>query len=167
VGGHLADRVVKARTNGRLLLGSLALFSAIPLKLVALGQPLGHPYLFLSWMLPGCLLMYVYYSTVYSTIQDIVEPSLRGTAMAIYFFAMYALGGAVGPVVTGAISDSLARQAAAGGPITEAVKAAGLHQAMYVIPALEFLVGVVLYAGSRTVTRDHEKLQAWMAQTAR
>ena len=37
----------------------------------------------------GVAVMYAYYSTVYSTIQDIIEPSLRGTAMALYFFAMY------------------------------------------------------------------------------
>ena len=39
--------------------------------------------------------MYTYYSTVYSTVQDVIEPSLRGTAMALYFCAMYALGGHV------------------------------------------------------------------------
>ena len=117
-------------------------------------------------MLPGCMSMYVYYSTVYATVQDIVEPSLRGTAMAVYFFAMYALGGSLGPLLTGRLSDYMARQAAAGGAITEQFKAIGLHQAMYIIPALELLVGVVLYAGSRTVGRDQQKLQAWMAQEA-
>ena len=49
--------------------------------------------------------MYVYYSTVYSTIQDVVEPSLRGTAMALYFCAMYLLGASLGPVGTGLVSD--------------------------------------------------------------
>jgi hypothetical protein len=37
---------------------------------------------------------------------------------------------------------------------------------MYVVPALQFLVGVVLYAGSRTVGRDREKLQTWMQAEA-
>ena len=165
-GGHLADRLAAARSDGRPLLGSLCLFSAVPLKLLALSQPPGRPYSFLLWMLPACLLMYVYYSTVYATIQDIVEPSLRGTAMALYFFAMYALGASVGPVVTGGLSDYLARQAAGGALVTEQFKAIGLHQAMYLIPALEFLVGLALYAASRTVTSDQKKLQVWMTETA-
>ena len=51
--------------------------------------------------------MFVYYSTVYSTIQDVIEPSLRGTAMALYFFAMYVFGASFGPVLTGFLSETL------------------------------------------------------------
>ncbi len=165
-GGALADRLARTRANGRLLLGSLCLFAAVPLKVAALGQPPGHPVAFLLWMLPGCMMTYVYYSTVYAAIQDVVEPSLRGTAMAVYFFAMYALGGSIGPVVTGTVSDYMARQAAGGALVTEQFKAIGLHQAMYLIPALELLVGLVLFAGSRTVSRDQQNLKAWMEQAA-
>jgi MFS family permease len=165
-GGHLADRLSESRPNGRLWIGSLCLFAAVPLHVIALGRPPAHPLEFLLWMLPGTLLMYVYYSTVYATIQDIVEPSLRGTAMAVYFLAMYALGGSVGPLLTGRLSDHMAHRAAGAGPITEVAKAAGLQQAMYIIPALEILVGLVLYAGSRTVARDRRKLQSWMAGTS-
>ena len=53
----------------------------------------------------GSGVMFAYYSTVYSTIHDVVEPSLRGTAMALYFFAMYVLGASMGPVGTGLASD--------------------------------------------------------------
>ncbi len=165
-GGQLADRLASTRSNGRMWLGAICLFAAIPLQLAALGQAPGHPFAFLLWMLPGCMSMYIYYSTVYPTIQDIVEPSLRGTAMAVYFFAMYALGGSLGPVLTGRLSDFMAARAASGGILTERFKAIGLHQAMYVIPALELLVGLVLYAASRTVTQDQQKLQAWMEQEA-
>jgi MFS family permease len=62
------------------------------------------------------MLLYAYYGTVYATIQDIVEPSLRGTAMAVYFCAMYFLGAVLGPVATGWASDYCAgRSAAAAG----------------------------------------------------
>ena len=60
----------------------------------------------------ACALMYFYYSTVYSTIQDVIEPGLRGTAMAIYFLAMYLLGASLGPYVIGLVSDYFTRQAA-------------------------------------------------------
>ena len=59
--------------------------------------------------------------------------------MAIYFFAMYLLGGVLGPIATGRLSDYFAhRVAAAEGMETpsEGHKALGLHEAMYLIPIL-------------------------------
>ena len=50
-------------------------------------------------------LLNMYYGTVYSALQDIVAPSLRGTAMSLYFMAMYLLGASFGPVITGRLSD--------------------------------------------------------------
>ncbi len=163
---HLADRLHRTRPNGRLWLATLCMFGTIPFMLIALGQPDGSPWRFLLWMAPASMLMYTYYSTVYSSIQDIVEPSLRGTAMAVYFFAMYVMGASFGPLGTGALSDWLARQAAAGGPVTEQFRAIGLHRAMYVLPVLELFLGLVLWAGSRTVARDRQKLDTWMRAAA-
>ena len=74
--------------------------------------------------------------------------------MAIYFMAMYLCGASFGPLITGRLSDMMARRAAtlAGSSvITEASRAAGLHQAMFVIPVLSVGLALVLYAGSRTV----------------
>lgn len=48
----------------------------------------------------------------------------------------------------------------------EPFRAAGLHPAMYVIPGLEVLLAAVLFAASRTVTRDVEALRAWWASRA-
>ena len=123
----------------------------------------------------GCGVMYVYYSTVYATVQDIIEPSLRATAMALYFFAMYILGAALGPYAMGGLSDHYTVQAAsAAGVSLEGLdakdrlaalapyKGAGLQRAMFVVPVLNFFLCVVLFAGSLTVGRDAEKLQAWM-----
>ena len=62
----------------------------------------------------GVFLAYFYYSAVYAAIQDVVQPSLRATAVAIYFCAMYLLGGSFGPVITGGLSDHFARAAAGG-----------------------------------------------------
>ncbi len=44
--------------------------------------------------------------------------------------------------------------------------AEGLHSALYVVPVFGLLLGFVLFAASRTVTRDTEKLQHWMRQSA-
>jgi MFS family permease len=113
--------------------------------------------------------MYVYYSTTYSTIQDLVEPSLRGTAMATYFCAMYLLGASLGPVVMGKLSDHFTHAAAHAAGVTERTvralepfKGVGLHQAMYVIPVMNLLLTFCMLAASRTVPRDIEKLGAWI-----
>jgi MFS family permease len=104
-----------------------------------------------------------YYGFVYSSIQDIVAPSLRGTAMAVYFLTMYLCGASFGPVLTGKVSDLMARRAAdaAGSPVlTEAFRAVGLQQAMFIMPVLSVLLAVVLYFGSKTISRDVERRQA-------
>src|SRR5260370_13743464 len=114
----------------------------------------------------GCLLFFLYYSCVYATIPDIVPPSLRGTAMALYFFAMYLLGGSFGPVLTGKLSDYFARLAmakAGASSLNEHFRALGLHSAMYVIPLCSVLLAGVLLGAARTVSRDMDKLQLWMS----
>ena len=108
----------------------------------------------------GVGVMYAYYATVYSTIQDIVEPALRGTAMALYFGAMYLAGASLGPIGTGIISDYFTRGRRPRGltehttaAALEPFRAAGLHSAMYAIPILAVFLAIVLFAASRTVPR--------------
>ena len=113
------------------------------------------------------MLMYVYYSGVYAAVQDVVPPSLRGTAMALYFFAMYLLGGSFGPVVTGKLSDYFARRAmlsAGAHAINEAFRSSGLHTAMFVIPLCSLILSLVLFAAAHIVISDMLALQRWMRQ---
>jgi MFS family permease len=169
LGGVVADHVAKRRPHGRLLVGALAILGSVPLLFLALGRAGGDTVGFMLLMGSGCGLMYAYYSTVYSTIQDVTEPSLRGTAMALYFFAMYVLGASLGPYGTGLVSDLFTARAAEAAGVTavtqqalEPFRAEGLRTAMYIIPALGALLTLVLFAASRTVTKDMERLQNWM-----
>jgi MFS family permease len=116
LGGWFCDRVVRRRISGRLEVAALALLAATPCLFLGLQQPREQVWAFAGWMLPGCMGLYVYYSGVYATIQDIVEPALRGSAMALYFCAMYLLGAAQGPWATGLTSDYFAQRAAAANP---------------------------------------------------
>ena len=64
--------------------------------------------------------------------------------MAIYFMAMYLCGASFGPLLTGKLSDLMARraaEAAGAARVTEAFKAVGLQQAMFIIPVLSLLLG--------------------------
>lgn len=173
LGGIIGDAATKRRTNGKMLVGTAAIMLSIPFLYFALRRESGDITTFLILMGAGVALMYFYYSTVYSTIQDIVEPGLRGTAMAVYFFAMYVLGASLGPYATGILSDFFTRRAAQTAGVLdfsntalEPFRAEGLHSAMYIIPILSVLLALVLFAASRTVTKDIEKLQKWMRESA-
>ena len=156
-GGWASDRLSRRRADGRLLLAAGTMMASVPCVFLALAQPPGSIVAFMIPMALGTTLSFVYYATVYAAIQDVVEPRLRGSAVAIYFFAMYVMGASMGTYVTGKLSDLLARRAMAeaGAPaMTEAFRAVGLHDAMYVIPALAFCCALVLFAASRTVGAD-------------
>ncbi|MEO6182878.1 MAG: MFS transporter [Verrucomicrobiota bacterium] len=166
-GGWAADRLSRTRADGRLLLSAVTMLIAAPCIYFALRQPPGATTAFMVLMGTGSMMMFVYYSGVYAAIHDVIEPSLRGTAMALYFFAMYILGASLGPLGTGMLSDHFAKKAmaAAGATtMTEQFKATGLHSAMYVIPVLCAILAFVLFAASRTVTSDMEKLRKWLKE---
>jgi MFS family permease len=195
VGGALADRLYAKRVDGRLLIGTASIVICTPLMFLGLGRPGGDVVGFAVLMGLGAGVMFAYYATVYSTIHDVVEPSLRGTAMALYFFAMYVLGASLGPVGTGLASDYFTFQKASAAGAVEALpfgaimaaelrslvgeskgfnlkalepfRADGLHTAMYIVPILASILAVVLFAASRTVKKDVEKLQAWMREPAK
>jgi MFS family permease len=160
VGGWLGDRMSVKRRNGRLLLAACSMAIAAPSIFFALSQPKGSTAAFMLLMAVGTMTMYVYYATVYAAIQDVIEPRLRGTAVAIYFCGMYLLGASLGPVGMGMLSDHFAHRAmndAGAGAMTEAFKAVGLHSALYAVPVIAVLASLVLFAASRTVERDIAK----------
>jgi MFS family permease len=110
-----------------------------------------------------------YYGLVYSAIQDIVAPNRRGITMAIYFMAMYLCGASFGPLLTGRVSDVLARRAAALGSspvVTESFRAVGLQQAMLIIPIFSLVLAGVLYLGSRTIASDIARREAVLLEAA-
>jgi MFS family permease len=173
-GGWLADVMQRSRSNGRLLVASAAMFLAAPLIYLGLDQPHGSIQAFMIFTGTGVMFLYVYYASVYAAIQDVIEPGLRGTAMALYFFAMYLVGGAFGPTVTGKLGDLFARRAmvAAGvaastNPVPDQFREIGLHEAFYVVPALCAGLGIVLFLASRTVGADMRKLNDWYEQAER
>jgi len=85
---------------------------------------------------------------------------------------MYVLGASLGPVGMGFLSSYFTRRAALMAGVTDTsfqalrpFAAEGLHSALYVVPVFGVLLGLVLFAASRTVTRDMEKLQDWMRES--
>jgi MFS family permease len=175
LGGMLGDAILHRRRNGRMLLAAVAIALSAPLMYFALERPAGEWLIFSLLFGLGCMMMYVYYATVYSTIQDVIEPSLRATAMAIYFAAMYVFGGALGPTVIGQTSDYFAQQKVAADAADWSTldaagklpyRAHGLNSALYMLPLVSLALAGTLFAGARTVSADAEKLQRWMRETS-
>jgi MFS family permease len=161
--GYLGDAVIHRRKDGRMLAAALAALIAAPLAGIGILQPGGSLLMAGAFIALAYAALTGYYGLVYSAIQDIVAPNERGTAMAIYFMAMYMCGASFGPLLTGRLSDALAHRAArlAGvASVTEHFRAIGLHQAMLIIPVLSVALALVLFMGSRTIVNDmqHRKL---------
>jgi MFS family permease len=160
IAGWLGDRAFRRGVRWRLHIAWLAALLTIPFMLLALSVPANEPWMCAAWLLAAHLLLYFYYGTVYASIQDIIGPSLRGMAMAVYFCGMYLLGAIWGPAGTGWLSDWCARRAAAAegaAGVTDLHKAIGLHDALYVVPLLSVGLALVLLAAAGTIKRDYEK----------
>ena len=169
LGGFVGDWAKRKRADGALLIATFAILLSIPFFFFSIGIAAGEYATFAVLIGASIALMYFYYSIVYATIADVTEPASRGTAMAVYFLAMYLLGASLGPYILGLISEHFTTQAAIAAGITELTaktlepfRGAGLRSAMYVVPVLSVALMLILFAASRTVKKDIEKIQNWM-----
>ncbi|HSI87695.1 MAG TPA: MFS transporter [Pyrinomonadaceae bacterium] len=161
LGGVVGDAASKRRANGGLIIVGAATLLAIPLFVSAVLAEAGNTTLFL-WAMGGAFaLMYFYYSVTYSAIAEVTEPGLRGTAMSVYFLAMYVLGGALGPYVLGLLSDQFTRRAAVASGVTdfttatlEPFRAAGLQTAMYIVPILCIALAGIMFMAARAMKKE-------------
>jgi predicted MFS family arabinose efflux permease len=157
VGGTWGDLGVRGRSSGRMGAAALGALAAVPFSYFGVHQQFGALTLAVILLALAYGSLNMYYGLVYACIQDIVAPALRGTAMSIYFFVMYTGGASLGPWMTGKLSDHMAHRAAAAAGsnvVSETFRAIGLQQAMLVIPVLSLALALVLWAGSRTISRD-------------
>ncbi len=166
LGGWVADKIHQRVANGRLLFAAASMVISTLATAWALHAGRVEIGVFVAVFSVGWLFAYNFYTCVYTAIQDVVEPRLRATAMALFFAGLYLLGGGLGPVVVGALSDHFAHTAmlAAGAEqMSEAFKAVGLHDAMYLIPGALLLTMVFLVLASRCFVRDAQRMKEGMS----
>jgi MFS family permease len=163
LGALVADWAHKRGINGRLKLGAYSLLVAGPLVLLALlqapGSDMGR---FTLLYASGWVLFYMYYVSVYTAVQDVVEPRLRASAMSIYFAAQYLLGAAFGSLIVGGLSDMFAKQAmmeANATVMTEVFRGIGLHAAILSVPVMLFVTAITMWIASKTYLVDVEKVK--------
>jgi MFS family permease len=165
LGGWLADRIHQRSATGRLLFAALSMLIAAAATAYALLAGRVEIAVFVSLFSIGWLFAYNFYTCVYTAIQDVVEPRLRATAMALFFAGLYLLGGGLGPIAVGLLSDHFAQAAmlaAGASEMSEAFKAVGLHDAMLLIPAALFLTMLALVQASRCFVADASSMQRGM-----
>jgi MFS family permease len=164
-GGWIADKLHQRFANGRLMFAALSMTVASLCTGYALHAGRIEIGVFVAVFSVGWLFSYNFYTCVYTAIQDVVQPRLRATAMALFFAGLYLLGGGLGPVVVGLLSDHFAHSAmyaAQVGEMTEAFKAVGLHDAMYLIPVALFFALVFLVRASKCFSRDAQRMREGM-----
>lgn len=168
-GGWLADKIHQRSERGRLLFGAFGMLVSAFATWFALMRDHTEVGLFTALFSIGWLAQYCYHTCVYPAVQDIVEPRLRATAIAVFLIALYLLGGAFGPLVVGWLSDrySVVAMVASGATeMTEQFKAVGLHDAMYTIPVSLLLTAAAMFVAARTFGADARTMKDGMNASA-
>jgi MFS family permease len=162
LGGHLGDRVASNARNARLSMAAIIALLGAPIMFYGITRPAGFAPAALVAIAIGYGAFNTYYGPVYASIQDIVPPNQRALTMSVYFMAMYLCGASFGPLLTGHLSDYMARRAmhAAGAVSLQGFRAVGLQKAMVIMPVLSLALAIVLYLGSRTMSHDVERRDA-------
>lgn len=166
LGGWLADKIHQRWQTGRLLFAALSMLIAAVATACALFAGRVEIAVFVALFSIGWLFSYNFYTCVYTAIQDVIEPRLRATAMALFFAGLYLLGGGLGPVAVGVLSDhysQAAMLAAGASEMNESFKAIGLHDAMYLIPVAFLMAMLALVQASCCFVSDAVRMQRGMA----
>ena len=167
LGGWLADKIHQRWQAGRLLFAALSMLISALATGSALLAGRVEIAVFVALFSVGWLFAYNFYTCVYTAIQDVIEPRLRATAMALFFAGLYLLGGGLGPLAVGMLSDhysQAAMLAAGASEMNETFKAVGLHNAMLLIPVALLLTMVALLQASRCFVADAAKMQQGMTE---
>ncbi len=169
VGGWIADRIHQKYRNGRLIFAALSMLVATLCTGYALYAGRVEIGVFVALFGLGWLFAYNFYTCVYTAIQDVIEPRLRATAMALYFAGLYLLGGGLGPIAVGLLSDhfaSAAMLAAGADEMSETFKAVGLHDALYLVPVALLLTMLALLQASRYFVADAQGMREGLVEAA-
>lgn len=111
IGGRLLDRAATRSAAARARISGITLAAAAVLSGIGLAAGQGALWQLVVFLGLGYLCGIVYLAASTPTISDIVPARQRSTAMGVAFAIALLLGGAGGPIVVGALSDSMNKSA--------------------------------------------------------
>jgi len=115
VGGWLSDRLAQRDPRWRLGVPVLGVAIALPAGLLFYSWPAGATWMLGSLVVPQSIAAYLVFGVttvwwmapVYAAMSDIVPAHRRATAMAVFNLGLTMIGGGLGPLSVGLISDLL------------------------------------------------------------
>ena len=147
-GGWLSDRRARVHPRGRALVPAAAMFACLPFWAgVYWTNDTG---LALALMVPPATLGLMYQAPSLAITQGLSTPAMRATAGAVLLFVINLIGLAVGPAVTGWLSDSLEPR----------FGAESLRYALLIVSMMLALAGFHFWRAARTLTEDLEFVQS-------
>jgi len=107
VAGRLTDRLVRRDRRWQMGVPLLGLSLALPAGWLYLALPPGHPGWVAALVASFAFLIAFWVAPTYAALSMVVPPHRRATANALMMLAGALLGGGLGPVLTGGLSDLL------------------------------------------------------------
>ena len=141
VGGALIDRLGRRDPRWYLWIPAVSSFVHVPVSLLLL---LGSERLALVLYAPHSLLFALYVGPIFAAMQGVAQPRMRALVVAIHLLAVNLLGLGAGPLLVGALNDSL--RASFG---NQAVR-----YSLLLVSLVGIFAGACYLAGARSVGRD-------------
>lgn len=170
LGGFLSDRLSGRFPGAALFVPGIGLVAATPLLV---GAYLAPTQLMLVVMLASAsVAQNMYIGPVMSTVQGLVKPRMRATAIAIFALINILVGAGLGPPLVGFLSDLLSQKAF--GPdyaatcvaakvassACEAAMGTGLRTALCIVSGCFAWAGFHLFVASRSMARESREQPA-------
>jgi MFS family permease len=150
--GRVADYLrSRGRANGNLLVGAAIGIAAVPINVLLYLAPTAT--WATIWLIPGATLAAAPFGIAPAAIQQMMPPSMRGQASAVYLFVVNIIGLGLGPTAVAACTQYIfGRDTAV--PYSLAI----------VTSAACALGAMLLYAGLNPYLASLERLRVWKAE---
>lgn len=145
MGGLMGDRLGRVRRSRYATVPAASLALTVPFYAIALGVD-SAPMAVAACILPQAF-AHAWFGPVFATVQQLVPPSMRTTAAALFIFILNLIGLGGGPLLLGALSDMLTPQFGAD----------ALRYSILASLPFYLLAALLLFLAGRRLDRDWEK----------
>ena len=140
IGGFVGDALAQRTPAGHLLIIAGGFILSAPFGLTLLLHP--NRRVFLPALFFAVFFLVLYIGSVNAVIHNVVHPSLRATAVAIFAFVVNLGGAALSPFIVGLVSGRRSLQAA-----------------MLLLPMMVFFAGLIALAAASVVGGDMRRVE--------